>query len=93
LLAFQQQQSNFEKATFIVMDTNTTKRVFKDWTRVCVPSIGDMNAVYVWNKPINDEPECLMLTSEGHTIVLKGTVNGVSTKFLLDTGASGTAFI
>ena len=27
------------------------------------------------------------------TMVLKGTVNGVSTKFLLDTGASGTAFI
>ena len=26
-------------------------------------------------------------------MVLKGTVNGVSTKFLLDTGASGTAFI
>jgi hypothetical protein len=93
LLAFQQQQSNFEKTTFMVMDSNTTKRVFKDCTRVYVPSIGDMNAVYVWNKPINDEPECLLFTFEGHTMVLKGIVNGVSTKFLLDTGASGTAFI
>jgi predicted aspartyl protease len=58
-----------------------------------VPSIGDMNAVYVWSKPVNDEPECVMFTLEGHTMVLKGNVNGVSTKFLLDTGASCTAFI
>jgi hypothetical protein len=79
LRAFQQQQSNFEKATFIVLDTNTTKRLFKDWTMVYVPSIGDMNAVYVWVKTINDEPECLMFTSEGQTMVLKGTVTvGVS---------------
>ena len=58
-----------------------------------MPSIGDINAVYVWNKPINDEPECLLFTSEGQTIVLKGTVNEVSTKFLLDTGDSSTALI
>ncbi len=93
LLPFQQQQSNFDKATFVVLDTNTTKRLFKDWTRIHVQNVGEMNAVYVWNKTISDEPECLMFTSEGHTMVLKGTVNGVSTKILLDTGASGTAFI
>ena len=29
LLAFQQQQSNFDKATFVVMDNSTTKRLFK----------------------------------------------------------------
>jgi predicted aspartyl protease len=34
-----------------------------------------------------------MFTSEGHTMVLKGNINGVPTKFLLDTEASGTAFI
>jgi hypothetical protein len=28
------------------MDTNTTKRLFKDWKRVYVPSIGEMNEVY-----------------------------------------------
>ena len=33
LSAFQQQQSNFEKATFVVMDTNTTRRLFKDWKK------------------------------------------------------------
>jgi predicted aspartyl protease len=58
-----------------------------------VPSIDDMNAVYVWSETVNDEPECLMFTSEGHTMVLKGNIDGVPTKFLLDTGASGTAFI
>jgi hypothetical protein len=93
LLVFQQQQLNFDKATFVVMDNSTTKRLFKEWKKIYVPNIGDMNAVYVWNKPINEEPECLMFIYEGHTIVLKGTVNGVPTKFLLDTGASGTAFI
>jgi predicted aspartyl protease len=76
-----------------VNDTITTKRLFKDWTSVYVPSIDNMNAVYVWSKPINDEPECLMFTSEGHTMVLKGNIDGVPTKFLLDTGASGTTFI
>jgi hypothetical protein len=55
LLAFQQQQSNFEKATFVVLDTNTTKRLFKDWKIIHVPNIGEMNAVYVWNKPIFKE--------------------------------------
>jgi predicted aspartyl protease len=52
-----------------------------------------MNAVYVWTKPITEEQEGLMFTSEGHTMVLKGTIDGVATKILLDTGASGTAFI
>jgi predicted aspartyl protease len=61
--------------------------------KITVPYIGELNAVYVCNKPICEEPECLMFTSVGHTMVLKGTVNGVATKFLLDTGASGTAFI
>jgi predicted aspartyl protease len=93
LLAFQQQQSNFDKATFVVMENSKTKRLFKEWKKIYVPNIGEMNAVYVWNKPINEEPECLLFTSEGHTMVLKGTVNGVETKFLLDTGASRTAFI
>jgi predicted aspartyl protease len=93
LLAFQQQQSNFVRATVVVIDANTTKRLFKDWLRLSVPNIGDMNAVYVWNKPVNDEPEYLLFTSEGHTMVLKGIVNGIPTKFLLDTGASVTAFI
>jgi predicted aspartyl protease len=107
LLAFQQQQSNFDKATFVVMDNSTTKRLFKAWKRINVPNIGEMNAVYVWMKPINEEPEILMFTSVGHTMILKGTVDETlckgmmmkqqmmefSTKFLLDTGASGTAFI
>ena len=93
LSAFLQQQASFEKANFVVMDTHTTRRLFKDWKRVTVPYVGEVYAVYVWTKPISEEPECLMFTSEGHTMVLKGTVNGVSTKFLLDTGASGTAFI
>jgi hypothetical protein len=64
LLALQLEQSNFDKATFVVMDNSTTKRLFKEWKRIDVPNIGEMNAVYVWNKPINEEPECLMFTSE-----------------------------
>jgi hypothetical protein len=63
-----------------VNDTFTTKRLFKHWTRVYIPSIDNTNAVYVCSKPINDEPECLMFTSEGHTMVLKGNINGVPTK-------------
>jgi hypothetical protein len=52
------------KATFVVKDTMTTKRLFKDWIRVFVPSIDNTYAVYVWSKPNNDETECLQFTSE-----------------------------
>ncbi len=56
LLAFQQQQSNFDKATFVVMDNSTTKRLFKAWKRINVPNIDEMNAVNVWTKPVTEEP-------------------------------------
>jgi hypothetical protein len=47
LSAFLQQQAGFEKATFVVMDTHTTRRLFKDWKRVTVPYVGEVYAVYV----------------------------------------------
>ena len=93
LMAFQCQQSGFVKATFVVKDTIATKRLFNDWIRVFIPSIDNTYAVYIWSKINNDEPECLMFTSKGHTMVLKGNINGLPSRILLDTGASGTAFI
>ena len=47
LSAFLQQYASFEKATFVVMDTHTTRRLFKDWKRITFPYVGEVYAVYV----------------------------------------------
>jgi hypothetical protein len=46
-LGFQLQQSAFKTVTFVVYDTTTTKKLFKDWTKMQIPSVGTQHAAHV----------------------------------------------
>jgi predicted aspartyl protease len=71
-------------------------RLFKDWTEVpCIQPTGTVTPfqMYVLSVPKNDQEQIFKYTTEQHSLQFQGSINTVPCRILLDTGASGTAFI
>ena len=96
LKAFLQQKNNFEKATFVVDRHPSNGHIFKGWSEVtCIQPEGTVSPMqmYVLHVPKVDQEKTFKYTTEEHSLQFQGTINTVPCLILLDTGASGTAFI
>jgi predicted aspartyl protease len=98
LEAFQKQQSNYSRATFIVDDTHINKKQFKSWKSLdAADKYQDVTKpiyVFTWKKQeTTDVDELFKYLSRTHSMKFKGQVNGNPVCVLMDTGASGTAFV
>jgi hypothetical protein len=95
LKLFEKEQSNFDRATFIIPDEHRCKQLFKKWKLLDIPSEKDIPheeivLVYVWQKKENTISR---LQTGGNSMKFKSKVNKTPTVILMDSGASGTAFI
>jgi hypothetical protein len=96
LKAFPEQKNNFEKATFVVDRHPSNEKLFKGWSEVtCIQPEGTLTPtqMYVWHVPKVDQEQIFKYTTEEHSLQFQGCINTVPCLILLDTGASGTAFI
>jgi hypothetical protein len=98
LAIFLKHQPTFSKATFIVLDTQQNRKLFKTWTIMddLTNYQSDPNnpiIVFTWSKTISEKDSIFKFRVGEHTMKIKGLINGTSVCILMDTGASGTAFI
>ena len=91
------QKSNFSQVTFIVDDTPAFRKLFKVWDLLNVDEhykdITKPICVFTWTKQATLAEPVLKYTSGEHSMKFKGLINGTPVCILMDTGASGTAFI
>jgi hypothetical protein len=91
------QKSNFAQVTFIVDDTPVFRKLFRDWDLLQVDEhykdISKPICVFTWTKKAIVAEPVLRYTSGDHSMKFKGLINGTPVCILMDTGASGTAFI
>jgi hypothetical protein len=97
--AFQKQQSIFSRATWVVNDTAMVKRLFKkEWKSLDVlekyQDVTKPICVFTWKRQETSYvDEVFKCVSGTHTMKFKGQVNWNPVCVLMDTGASGTAFV
>jgi hypothetical protein len=96
LKAFLEQKNNFEEGAFVVDRHPINEILFKDWSEVpCINPKGTVTPLqmYVMEIPKGDQEQVIKYTTERHSLQFQGRINAVPCRILLDTGASGTAFI
>jgi hypothetical protein len=96
LESFPQHIHSFAKATFVVDDTKKSRAVFKKWTIVegtRSDQLGSPMIAFTWDRPPVENETVYRYSTEEQTMQFRGTVEKQPVKILLDTRASGTAFI
>jgi hypothetical protein len=95
LKAFLEQNNNFEKGTFVVDRHPNNAHIFQGWSEVtCIQPKGTVTPlqIYVMEIP-KSQDQVIRYTTERHSLQFQGTINTLPCRILLDTGATGTAFI
>jgi hypothetical protein len=98
LKAFLEQKNNFEKGTFVVDRHPRNEHIFKvaeGWSEVaCKTPEGTVTPLQIFVMEIpKGQDQVIRYTTERHSLQFQGTINAVPCRILLDTGASGMAFI
>ena len=96
--AFLEQKNNFVKGTFVVDRHPRNEHVFpkdKGWSEIpCETPEGTVTPLQMFVMELSHEQDhVIRYTTESHSLQFQGAINNVPCRILLDTGATGTAFI